>query len=77
VLTLTGHQNVNLFIQLLSGTLLLSIGFAAAHFFGLTGLAVAGSLAIGLSSLLSMMAVRRCLGITAYPYLPWELTRHN
>jgi O-antigen/teichoic acid export membrane protein len=77
VLTLTGHQNVNLIIQLLSGTLLLSIGFAAAHFFGLTGLAVAGSLAIGLSSLLSIMAVRRCLGITAYPYLPWELTRHN
>jgi hypothetical protein len=38
---------------------------------------VAGSLAIGLSSLLSIMAVRRCLGITAYPYLPWELTRHN
>lgn len=77
VLTLTGYQNVNLLIQLLSGVLLLAAGFAAAYFFGLTGLTVAGSVVVGLNSLLCMMAVRRCLGISAHPYLPWELSRHH
>jgi O-antigen/teichoic acid export membrane protein len=77
VLTMTGHQNANFLIQLLSGILLLATGFTAAYFFGVTGLAAAGSCSIALSSLLSVMAVKRCLGISSQAYLPWELTRHS
>jgi len=77
VLTMTGHQNVYFLIQLLSGVLLLAMGFTAAYFFGVTGLAVAGSLCVALSSLLSVIAVKRCLGISSQAYLPWELTRHH
>lgn len=69
VLSMTGHQQVNMVITSVSALCAVVLGFFLTRYAGALGMAIASAVALTLQNLLSVLAVKRLLGIWTHVHL--------